>query len=155
MSVRARLIDSITKQALHAVRIGREVFLVTQLHDKTVGFFKSVTFTSAGTQAVVTPPSGNALQMTDLLLNAKKSSAGSVRVVFTDDTDNIDIFNADCTDAPITFAFQPTGRWLGWKDARVDIVVVGADTDPTVAIGYYFVKGEEVLDFADWDKQRG
>lgn len=140
---------------LHTEVIGEHTHLVTVDHARTNSQFKSTTFTGATTQTVVTPPKGQVIVMTDFLISAKKFSAGELKIQFTDGTDTVDIFVQDVTDLPVYLAFSPVGRWRGWKDARIDIVVVGDDTDPTVALGYYFLKGEGVLTFADWDAQRG
>ena len=41
------------------------------------------------------------------------------------------------------------------NDGRIDFITDTANQDATVSIGYYFVKGEGVLSFSDWDALRG
>jgi len=154
MGIRSVLF-SINRKPLHTETVGGNTHLIVEEHARVNTQFKSTTFTSDGTITVVTPPPGTAIVFTDFLISAKKFSAGNVSIRFTDGTDTVDIFVQDATDAPVFLAFSPQGRWRGWKDAQIDVVVVGADTDPTVAIGYYFIRGEGVLSFADWDAERG
>ena len=89
------------------------------------------------------------------MLSVEKLTSGSVTIRLTDGSDTVDIFTAIVTDAPVNLAFSPAGRWRGWKDARIDIVSVGNNIDGSVSMGYYFIRGEGVLAFTDWDELRG
>lgn len=148
-------VDPVTKDALETGMIEEHPVPVFATHGELNGHFKSLTFTAAGTTALVTPPAGSAMVLTDFIVSAEKVAAGTVIFRFTDGTNEVDIMAGITVDAPVNLAFSPRGRWRGWKDARVDIVTTGSNIDGTVSMGYYFIKGTEVLDFVEWDALRG
>jgi len=153
MSIFAKLVDGLGV-LLHTETVGHHTHLIIEDHSRAASQFKTTTFTGEGTTAVVTPRIGGAIVLTDFIIGSKKFSAGSVEIRFTDGTNTESIYIADTDDVPISIAFSPAGRWRGWLDARIDVVVVGADTDPTVAIGYYHLTEGSVLSFSDWDAER-
>ena len=94
--------------------------------------------------------------ITDIVISGEKhqgAGQGVITILFTDGTNTINIIVADNTDAPINLAIPFAGRWRGWLDARIDFTTSQAN-DVTVSIGYYFLSGEGVLSFADWDALR-
>jgi Tfp pilus assembly protein PilW len=118
--------------------------------------FKSATHTDAGTITLATPEAGGFLVLTDLLISAEKVASGSCKIQFTDGSDTVVIFNAITVDAPANLAIPFSGRWAGWKDARLDTVTTGSNIDATVSVGYLLIKDPDLaLTFADWDVLRG
>ena len=93
--------------------------------------------------------------LTDLLLSGEKINGGVVTVHFTDGSNTVIVVEGLVTDNTINIAHAFGGRWLGWVDARIDFVTDTANQDATMSVGYYFVTGEGVLSFADWDALRG
>jgi len=125
--------------------------LVTVTEPGAHGVFRSATRTEAGTTAVVTPKSEEALILTDLIVASQKFSSGTLEVLFTDDTKSVSIFKIDVTDTPIFLAIPFAGLWQGWQAARIDMVTVN-DGDATVSCGYMKIKPG--LPFANWDALR-
>jgi len=92
--------------------------------------------------------------LTDLLVSGEKINGGIIQVQFTDDTNSEIVSKSHVTDGPVNLAMPFAGRWRGWKDARIEMLVTTSMQDATVAIGYYFVTGAGVFIFEDWDAQR-
>ena len=115
------------------------------------GNFKTVTTTVAGTFTITNPNIDGAIILTDILLSAEKKASGAVEIRFTDDINTETIFKPIVTDGPTAVGIPLNGRWRGWKNARLDVVVT-ADVDTSVAVGYYKVKNG--LPFEDWDARR-
>lgn len=115
------------------------------------GVFKSAQRTTAGTTIITQPDNGGAIVITDLLISTDRTNATSVSLQFTDDTETINIFTGDSTNAPIALGHGFTGTVKGWKDARLEMVTVGAVT-ATVMAGYYKIK--DGIYFAEWDALR-
>jgi len=115
------------------------------------GTFKSVEYSGAGTTTLVTPVTSGSLVLTDLIFSANKVNNGTVEIRFTDGTDNAVIVKPDVTDAPATFVINFGGRWQGWKDARIDVIVTN-NVSGSISLGY--VKAPTGLAFTEWDAQR-
>ena len=59
-------------------------------------------------------------------------------------------------DTAVNLASSLQGLCLGWKDAFIELITDVMNQDATVTIWYYFVLNDErVLDFADWNTERG
>lgn len=115
------------------------------------GNFKAVNTSVAGTTVITSPNVGGAVILTDIILSAERVNSGSVELRFTDDTETISIFKGIVTDSPIAVSISLNGRWRGWKDARLEVIVV-LNVETSVAVGYYKVK--DGLPFEDWDARR-
>jgi|DEB0MinimDraft_4_1074332.scaffolds.fasta_scaffold00120_22 predicted protein tyrosine phosphatase len=143
MTVNAVLVDSKNHQALHFEELwretetisGNEVFLVSTNAMQTHGTYTNVQRSSAGTTTVTTPISGGCIQITDLVLNTEKRTGGSVEIQFTDGTNSITVFKVFCNDAPANIVLPVVGKFRGWVNARLDMVVTGA-TDCSATLGY-------------------
>ncbi len=140
---------------LHIEEFAQSQHLVIEQHARTHSFFKSVTFTDAGTSTLITPDSAHAIVLTDFIISAEKVAAGKVTVRFTDGSNTEDIMTAHTVDGPVNLAFSPQGRWKGWRDARIDVIAVGSNIDGTVSIGYYFLTAAESIKYDDWNQLRG
>lgn len=114
------------------------------------GVFKTFTSTIAGTTTVTAPPVGGAIVITDILLITDKT-AGSVTINLTDGTRTETIIRASTTDAPVSFSHGFVGKWEGWQDAYLQIIVVGPVVQST-AIGYY--KIQQGKQYSDWNSLR-
>lgn len=114
------------------------------------GVFKTYTNTIAGTFTVASPPVGGALVLTDLLVSTDKT-IGSVTVNFTDGVRTETILKISTSDAPANIAHSFAGKWEGWQDAYIQIIVVGAVVQST-AVGYY--KVQQGKQYADWNSLR-
>lgn len=153
MSVPTGLVDA-SGVLLHTEKFGKHTHLVVEDHSRVGTQFKSASHTTNTTTVVVRPPQGGALVLTDLLLSGEKINGGVVTIQFTDGTNVVIVVEALVTDNTINTAHAFGGRWLGWRDARIDFVTSTSNQDATMSVGYYFVKGEGVLSFADWDALR-
>ncbi len=153
------LVDPNTKSSLHHERVwaetprvkGDEVFLVGVDSNQAHGTFANASRTTAGTTTITSPNASGSLLITDLVLNTEKQTGGQVDVQFTDGTDTVVVFRAFCNDAPANLVLNAGGRFQGWKDARLDLVVTGA-TDCSVTLGY--VKLPTGLPYEEWDSLR-
>jgi hypothetical protein len=114
--------------------------------------FKSSTRTTAGTTVVVQPISGEAIAITDIVVSGEKK-AGTLTVQFTDGTETVNIMVVPLTDAPANFGVSFSGRWAGWRDARISMVT-DAVANITVAIGYVKITSEHTLSYAEWNAAR-
>lgn len=151
----AKLMDA-SGILLHTEQVGAHTHLVTEDHSRVATQFKSVTHSTATTTTIVTPQSGGALVLTDIIISGEKhqtAGQGVITIAFTDGAQTINVIVADNTDAPVNLAIPFAGRWRGWLDAQIDFTTSQAN-DVTVSIGYYFLSGENVLSFSDWDAER-
>jgi hypothetical protein len=126
--------------------------LLTTTPEKQYAHFKSSLRVGAGTTTVVQPTSGEAIALTDLLISAEKA-AGNLDVRFTDGTNFTRIFAVPLTDAPASFGVSFAGKWMGWQDARIDMITDAA-FNAVVAVGYIKVPSEHTLSYAEWDAAR-
>jgi hypothetical protein len=117
------------------------------------GHFKAATRTSAGTTTVVTPYDGDAIVLTDLILTTDRVALSTVTVSFTDGVNTVTIISTSCADAPCNIAIPFSGLWRGWESARIDLTTV-AGLSATLAIGYFHVKGNDALQYSQWDALR-
>lgn len=127
--------------------------LIIQNPANVYGHFKAVTRTTAGTTIVVSPPSGGAIALTDLIISSDKVANSSVTIRFTDGTNTITIFSASTNDAPVNINIPFAGRWRGWTDARLEVVTVST-VNATVAAGYYKLSSGLSQAYLDWDSGR-
>jgi hypothetical protein len=126
--------------------------LMTTTPDKEHSYFKSATRTTDGTTIIVQPRSGEAISLTDLLISAAKV-AGNLTIRFTDGTETVNLFIVPLTDAPVSFGVPFAGKWMGWRDARLEMVT-SINGNAIVAVGYLKVPSEHTLSYAEWDAQR-
>jgi len=141
---------------LHTETVGARTHLVIEDHSRVATQFKAVTISTATTTNVVTSRSGGSLVLTDLMISAEKhqgAGQGTITIRLTDGTNDVDVFVADNTDAPVNMGIAFAGRWRGWLDVRLDIITSQAN-DVTVSVGYYYLQGVGVLSFTDWDALR-
>jgi len=115
------------------------------------GVFRSASRTSAGTTAIVTPPPGGRIALTDLIITTDKTANSDVTVRFTDGTDTVDVMVADSANNTVNLAIAFAGNWEGWVDARLEMVTTQSVT-ATVAVGYMILATG--LAFAEWDGLR-
>jgi len=144
MSVPSFLVDALGR-LLHTETVGNHTHLVIEQHAKVATQFKAVTHSTATTTAVVTPRSGGAMVITDIIISGEKhqgAGQGTITILFTDDTNTVSIIVADNTDAPVNLPVAFAGRWKGWVDARIDFTTNQAN-DVTVSVGYYFLQGDD------------
>ena len=159
MAVPSIAIDPLTNTMLHVERawsrthevLGDEVMPVHLSAQAAHGTFKAVTFTSSGTTTIVSPKDTGALLITDIALFGDKVNSGSLELKFTDGTNEATLALATVTDAPVNFSQSFVGRFQGWADARVDLVVTQNVTG-SATIGY--VKVPDGLPFLQWDALR-
>ena len=118
---------------------------------QVAGQFQTVNRTSAGTTTVVTPPKGGAIILTGFILGADKVNSATVTLRFNDDTRTADIYTGIVTDAPINLAHNFNSRTQGWRDARVELVTVGA-VQAYLTLNY--IKVKDSLAYDAWDERR-
>ena len=132
--------------------VGR-VLLVTTI-PKEYGFFKTAAYTVQGTVEQVTPKGGESIEITDLIINFEKKNTAVVTINFHDGTNTAPLIKATLTDAPINMASNFVGRWQGWADAHIDVVISGADSIGTVAIGYVKHPKADSVSYSEWASRR-
>jgi len=147
-------LETVEGVLLHTEKVGPHTHLVVEDHSRVATQFRSVANTGAETQIAVTPPSGTAIVITDVVLGAEKAASGSVTVQFTEGSDTVIVFKISTVQNPVSLHIPFAGRWRGWGDARIDVVTTGGNSDSDVSVGYYILRGAGVLSFADWDAQR-
>jgi hypothetical protein len=126
--------------------------LTTISTDKAYSVFKSGTRTTAGTTIIVQPRSGEAIALTDLLVSAAKV-AGNLTIRFTDGTETVNLYVIPLTDAPASFSASFAGKWMGWRDARIEMVT-SINGAAIVSVGYTKVPSNHTLSYAEWDAAR-
>ena len=132
--------------------VGR-VLLVTNIQ-KQYGFFKTAAYTVQGTVEQVTPRGGESIELTDIIVTFEKKNLGVVTVNFHDGTNTAPILQSTLTDGPVNMSCNFIGRWQGWSDAHIDVIIGGADSKGTVAIGYVkHPKVDSVL-YSEWTSRR-
>jgi len=159
MAVRSSLFDPNDGTALqiesfwqgpHKLNRDARSLLVVE-HYKSHGVFKTMEFTTAGTTSFVVPNSGGSLMLTDLIVTGDKVNNGSIEVRFTDDTTTDTVIKPVVTDAPVAIAIAFSGRFQGWKDARIDVVIT-QNVKGSVVLGY--IKAPKGLPYNEWDELR-
>lgn len=151
--LKAILIDSATGKELYNADQNGDKVLISQTHAQVEGTFRAKTLTAAGTVIVAEPDKGGCIVLTDFILTSDKTEGAVITVQFTCGTDTIPIMVADMSDAPVNLATSLAGKWDGWKDARLELVITGgANPTATLAAGYYKLKDSKLFD--DWDAQR-
>lgn len=129
---------------------GRQLLVVTN-ENFVNGTFRSVTHITANTTIITSPLGDGAIALTDLIVSTDKVNNARITVSFTDDVEVIPIFNGFTTDAPINFAIAFSGKWDGWRNARIEMETTLA-LKATVALGYYRLdRGDQ---FSVWDSRR-
>ena len=116
------------------------------------GHFKSATYNNEAGATLVSPSTSGSLRLTDLIVTSEKQVGGVVTVQFYDGTNTVLLASAEA-DSPIGFASNFVGRWKGWKDAYIQ-VIVSAAFNATVSVGYVKINPKETLGFAEWDARR-
>ncbi len=129
-----------------------EPVIVTTDQSKAHGLFKSATLAAAGTSVIVQPPASGRIQLTDIIVSTDKTANSTVTLAFEDGTNTINIAVFDSANAPVALAIPLAGKFEGWKDARVEMIVAGGDAAATITLGY--IKFPTGLAFAEWDALR-
>lgn len=147
------LADAKTGDALHthAPFDGEEILVVTSFHEEH-GQFKPVTLTAQGTAVVTQPDPGGAIVITSFLISARKKNLSVVTLRFTDGANTENIFSAELTNDAVNMPVSFVPGWRGWEDARLEVVLTGADTTVNVTAGYTKIPGSK--EFSEWDGLR-
>lgn len=149
--LKAILSNSKNGRALEVVESqGRQLLVVTN-ENFINGTFRSVSRTSAGITIITQPIGDGAIALTDLIVSTDKTNNSIITVRFTDDVQIVNIFQGFATDAPINYAISFSGKWGGWRNARIEMETTLA-LNATVSLGYYRLdKGDQ---FSVWDARR-
>lgn len=151
--IEAILIDPGTGKALYTASQNGDMILISQTHAQVEGKFQAKTLTAAGTVIVSEPDKGGCINLTDFILTSDKTEGSEVTVQYTDGSNTIPIMVADMSDAPVNIATALAGKWEGWRDARLELVITGGiSPTATLAAGYYKLQDSKLFD--DWDAQR-
>ena len=152
------LVDKGSGVPLHSEKYYMEggngrVFLVTNIQ-KQYGLFKTAAYTVQGTVEQVTPKGGESIELTDLIVTFEKKNLGVVTINFHDGTNTAPLVKSTLTDGPINMACNFVGKWHGWSDAHIDVVISGADSIGTVSIGYVKHPKANSVGYAAWNARR-
>lgn len=155
MPTNVQLIDAANSKALlfakSPVGNGKPVLATVDV-TAVFGVFRSVTQALAGTYIFATPSSDDSVQITDIMISAKKTQNTTLAVQYNDDTDSEIVFAPDTVNDPVNFSASFVGRWIGWTGARLEVVTTGA-LPFTVSIGYIYVHATDES-FDTWDSRR-
>lgn len=158
MPAKLVLIDSGSGKALHIEDYfiygehGKILPITTP--QKTHGVFKTATYTVQGTTEQITPKGGGSLELTDLIVTFEKKNLSVVTINFHDGTNTAPIIKSTLTDSPVNLAISFNGRWQGWKNAHVDVIISGADAIGAIAIGFLHHDELDTLSYEDWNTRR-
>lgn len=151
--LKINLVDSGTGEELYIASQNGDKILISQTHAQVAGKFKAETLSAAGTVIVAEPDKGGCIVLTDLILTSDKTEGSVITVQLDCGTHTIPIMVADMADAPVNLAIPLSGKWEGWKNARIELVITGGlNPTATLAVGYYKLKDSKLFD--DWDAQR-
>ena len=151
--IKASLIDSATGKELYIASQNGDKILVSQTHAQVEGLFKAKTLTAPGTVIVAEPDKGGCIVLTDLILTSDKTEGSVITIQYTCGTYTIPIMVADMSDAPVNLAIPLSGKWEGWRDARLELVITGGvNPATTLAAGYYKLSDSKLFD--EWDALR-
>ena len=156
--IKAVLIDKGSGIPLHSEKYFMEkqegrVLLVTNIQ-KEYSFFKTAVYTVQGTTEQITPRGGESIELTDILITFEKKILGVVTINFHDGTNTATIIKSTLTDGPVNMAANFVGRWQGWVDAHIDVVISGADSIGSIAIGYIRHPKINSVYYAEWTSRR-
>ncbi len=141
---------------LHTEPFGAHVHLITEDHSRVATKFKSVSHTTAATTTITKPPPGGAIVMTDMIVSGEKIASGTITIQFNDGSNQVPVTISHVNDDSVNLASSLQGLCLGWKDAFIEMITNTMNQDATVTIWYYFVRDlSRVLEFGDWDTERG
>ena len=73
-------------------------------------------------------------------------------VQFTDGVNTETVFSAELTNEAVNLSVPVAEGWRGWMDARLEVVLSGADTVVNVTSAYIKVTG--AITFSEWDGLR-
>lgn len=141
-----------TSRSAEVVDTPHGSILMATTPSKEYSYFKTATRATAGTTVIVQPRSGDAIALTDLVIAAGKKDATLV-IRFTDGTNTVNILSMPLVDTTIVLAIPFQGRWMGWRDARIEMVTDDI-FDATVTCGYLRVDSKHTLSYAEWDAAR-
>ena len=150
--IKAKIIGSGSSRAAEVVETPWGAILLTTTPDKLYSHFKAVTSTTATTTVIAQPTSGEAIALTDLIISGEKK-AGTLTLQFTDGVNTINIAVFDLTDAPANLGIPLSGRWAGWRDARLSMVT-SVIANITLSVGYVKIDSKHTLSYAEWDAAR-
>jgi len=155
MTLKAVIYDSSLGEPIHTEPYFQEVggesrILSTTDIPMSYGFFKTTAFTVQGTTEIITPRGNQSILLTDMIVTFEKKNLGTVRINFHDGTNTETIFYSTLTDAPVNIAINFTGRWQGWRPAHIDVIIGGADSVGSVAVGYVRCPELASLDYTAW-----
>ncbi len=153
MTVPAHLV-TIEGRELQTERFGSDDHLIVVEHGKLDTRYKFTAHAGAVTTLLVTPREGQAIVITDIILAGEKRTGATIVVRFNDGTNTAGIISPVVNDAPVNLHIPFAGRFLGWRNASLEFITDTTNQVATLTVGYFFVGGEKVLSFADWDAER-
>jgi hypothetical protein len=158
MPAHVYLIDAATGQALHTEDYplygADDKILAVIVPQKVHGVFKTAAYTVQGTFQQITPVGNGSIELTDMIITFEKKNTGVVTVNLHDGTNTAPIVKVTLTDASCNLAINFSGRWKGWAAAHIDVVISGADSIGTVAIGYVHHDAANSLTYSEWNSLR-
>ena len=132
--------------------LGDEEIFVVEDYVTAFSVWKTVAPTTQSTTIIATPRPGGSIVLTDILMAVKRKNAAIVSLQFTDGSATEILYSADVSAAELYLAHSVKGRMQGWMDARLELVIAGADVDTNVTIAY--MKLPTAHSYADWGALR-
>jgi hypothetical protein len=156
--IKAVLTHSASGKELHSEEYYQEGeegrVLLIQTIPKQYGFFKTGAYTVQGTFEQITPKGDGSLELTDMIVTFEKKNLGVVTINFHDGTNTAQLLRTPLTDSSLNLSMNFVGRWKGWAAAHIDVIISGADSIGTVAIGYIRHNEANSLPYAEWNALR-
>lgn len=120
------------------------------------GQWQSVTWSGeqVTTTAIVTPIKGGSIEITDIIFNALKVSAGIVVISVSDGTNSETLMSVLLTNEAVRMTHSVQGRMQGWRDATVNYTVAGANSTGSITIGYVKHDVASTEDYSVWNSRR-
>jgi len=158
VSIKTIIIDPCSNEAVAIQDAGDFGKILTTVDPlRILSVFKTTKIASGdgtGSTTVATPRGDGSIVVTDLIVSFEKKTSAEVLLQFNDGTNDELVWFGDMQDAPISFGVAFAGRWQGWQNAYLEIVVAGAGLDGSIGVGYAKVSKENSLMYAEWDARR-
>ena len=121
------------------------------------GKWKSVSWsgTTVVKTALITPKSGESIEITDLIIATDKVQNAVITLEFGDGTNTEYLIIGNTTDAPLIINHAVAGRFHAWEDAILYYTVAVGSSTGTILIGYIrHGTGLLTLPYEAWNSYR-
>ena len=120
------------------------------------GQWRSVSWINAQVTAaaIATPIAGGSIEITDIIITALKTSAGTVTLTVSDGTNTETLVTLLLTNEAVRLTHAVQGRMQGWRDAVLKYTVADANSSGSLTIGYIKHSPDSSEDYSVWNSKR-